>query len=1138
MLDYSLSDIRYLCGTTAYTRGKEYCDQGRVLSLVSVPSDDEFSSSLRYDAIVHGGKKYKVSIHIDDYGELETHCNCPAYGEYYYEGCKHIAAVLIALHRRAKEADKQERRLEKERFTEQSQSIWGPNSLLHQAGGGRPADVRATRSYGQQKTPDVSYAAAEQMMKLLGGINSTQVVEKSGESPESKGRSETLQVEYIVHVVSGTVGEDYLELELKLGVKRTYIVQKIRPFLDAVAQGESFPFTKLFTFDPSIQSFLPEDQSVLDLLLRIHRNERLMKKTMNPYGVTSRYEDSKHIYIPAIIWDQLLDKLLLTGHVSWEGKGTEGTDQIELAEGIPVVEYKVIPGQGDNYALKVDGLDRLALLESYGTILQGGRLYRLEPQHIRHLSAVKSTLSAHGAKQRIEVSASQIEPFLQYTLPVLKQVGQVKLDKNVQRRIQEPDLVIKAFLDQEGGGFALRLEFHYGDVILNPLLSSVTPRKDRDIIIIRDNEREQRILSLLGSAGLTVADAHWLAYTDEEVYELVYGVLPLLEEQAELYVTQAVQRFRQQSSKSMKLKAEMTKGLDWLELSFELEGIEHDEIYQLLKGIVEKKHYVRLRSGALLSLEGDSYNEIRAVAEQLELKRGSLKQGKLRVPGLHALQLFNPDEQRSKAVRLSKSLRQFLERLHHPERQTYEVPESLAPILRDYQVEGFQWFKNLSSFGFGGILADDMGLGKTLQTIAYIRSELTLPESSASPAAPVLIITPASLTYNWQNELSRFAPELRVAVVAGDKEYRGDLLEGTARGGYDVLITSYPLLRRDAQWYEDKSFPILILDEAQAIKNSGSQTAHLVKQLSARHRFALTGTPIENSIQELWSIFEAVFPALFHGQKQLQDLPRDRIARMISPFLLRRLKQDVLEELPDRIETVQRSALDKEQKKLYMAYMAQLRDDTLKDLETDGFQKSRMKILAGITRLRQLCCHPSLFIEGYAGNSGKLEQLLELVEDGLSSGRRFLIFSQFASMLSLLRNTLQQHGHQVFYLDGSTPAHERVEMSQRFNDGEHDIFLISLKAGGTGLNLTGADTVILYDLWWNPAVEEQAAGRAHRMGQRKVVQVFRMVAEGTIEEKMLEMQQKKKDLIEDVLDSSASKASALSEEDIRELLRM
>jgi SNF2 family DNA or RNA helicase len=1180
MFDYNLSDIRTLCGTTAYNRGKDYCDSGRVTSLELEDNEDWSDTSERYNAVVQGNKKYKVTVDINDFGDIETSCTCPAYGSYYYEGCKHIAAVLIAIYRRNKEAAKQEAKREKERLEQERLSIWGPNSVLHHVN--RTTSVsdsfpqtnsrqnvhtfpvsQGSVNSRQQKPSAVSYRAADQLMKLLDVRKPDPDEAPATNTAMSAPGKDTLQVEYIVKVMDGYNVEDYLALEMKIGVKRTYIVQKIRDFLDAVDSGESYPFTKMFTFDQQSQVFLPEDQAIMDILLRIRANERLMKKTINPYSSSlGTYEDPKRMYIPPIIWDQLLDKLVQARHVIWEGKGTLGTTQLEQTEGLPPIQYKITPGQEDGYALKVEGVDRLALLENYGVVLESGKLFTMKPRHIRQLAKLKSTLSAYGSKERIEVSARQIEPFLQHTLPVLRQLGQVKLDKQVQQKIQEPELAVKAFLDQEDGGLVLRIEFHYGDIVIDPLSPASKQRKSEEIILIRDSEREQRVLGLLEQAAISCLNGRWLASTDEQMYEMLYHVLPSLEEMAELYVSQSVQQFRQRSTSPMKLKADLTQGLDWLELAFELEGIEEEEISHILKHIVEKKKYVRLRDGVLLSLEGQAYDEIRTVAEQLDLKRDQAKQGVFRLPGLRALQLFHPDETKSKAVRLGKPLRQFLERLLHPERMSYELPASLEPILRDYQAEGFQWFKNLSAFGFGGILADDMGLGKTLQTIAYIRSELdgravgTEAEAGrwkadigietkadhrhpdAAVKQPVLIITPASLTYNWENELRRFAPELKVAVAAGDKEQRSSLMEDMQAQAYDVLITSYPLLRRDAEWYKDRSFPILILDEAQAIKNSGSQTAQLVKQLSARHRFALTGTPIENSLQELWSIFEAVFPALFHGQKHLQELPRERVARMISPFLLRRLKQDVLEELPDRIDTVHRSALAKEQKKLYMAYMARLREDTLKDLETEGFQKSRMRILAGITRLRQLCCHPSLFIENYEGTSGKLEQLLDLVADGLANGRRFLIFSQFSSMLGLIRATLQENGHQAFYLDGSTPASERVEMSRRFNEGEHDIFLISLKAGGTGLNLTGADTVVLFDLWWNPAVEEQAAGRAHRMGQRKVVQVFRMVAEGTIEEKMLELQQKKKDLIEDVLSSSTGNTSALSEEDIRELLNM
>lgn len=377
---------------------------------------------------------------------------------------------------------------------------------------------------------------------------------------------------------------------------------------------------------------------------------------------------------------------------------------------------------------------------------------------------------------------------------------------------------------------------------------------------------------------------------------------------------------------------------------------------------------------------------------------------------------------------------------------------------------------------------------------------------------------------------------MNVRVISGTKQERENLLKDTS--GFDVLVTSYQLLRQDLEYYHGQTFSVMILDEAQAIKNDATKTARAVKSVSAGKRFALSGTPIENSLDELWSIFDAVLPGLFPAKRFFKQWPQEKVSRICRPFILRRVKQDVLHELPEKIEHVHTCELTDDQKKLYLGYLERIQGETKQVLEEEGLQKGRMKILAGLTRLRQLCCHPSLFLENYEGGSGKLTELLELVQHSLENRQRILIFSQFSSMLKKIRKQLEARGKDVFYLDGQTPSKDRVYMTERFNRGEKDIFLISLKAGGTGLNLTGADTVILYDLWWNPAVEDQAAGRAHRMGQKNVVQVFRMITRGTIEEKIHKLQQKKKALIENVIQPGETMLSSLSEEEIKELLEM
>ncbi len=400
----------------------------------------------------------------------------------------------------------------------------------------------------------------------------------------------------------------------------------------------------------------------------------------------------------------------------------------------------------------------------------------------------------------------------------------------------------------------------------------------------------------------------------------------------------------------------------------------------------------------------------------------------------------------------------------------------------------------------------------------------------------MLVVAPASLVYNWKNEFQKFSPGLKVRIIDGNPEERKEIIHSSKEE--DVWVTSYPMLRQDIDLYKEILFSVFIMDEAQAVKNPTTKIYKAVQEIRASQRFALSGTPIENSIDELWAIFQVILPGFFPNKSAFKAMEPEKIAKMVRPFILRRVKKDVLKELPDKIETVQVSELTKQQKGLYLGYLEKIRNETKATIQAGGFNKDRIKILAGLTRLRQICNHPGLFVENYTGESGKLEQLMELVETSLENGNRLLIFSQFSSMLQIIGQRLDEKECDYFYLDGQTPGKERVAMADQFNRGEKELFLISLKAGGTGLNLTGADTVILFDLWWNPAVEEQATGRAHRMGQKKVVQVMRLITSGTIEEKIYEMQQRKKELLEKVIQAGEQMFTSLTEEELRELLEI
>jgi SNF2 family DNA or RNA helicase len=607
----------------------------------------------------------------------------------------------------------------------------------------------------------------------------------------------------------------------------------------------------------------------------------------------------------------------------------------------------------------------------------------------------------------------------------------------------------------------------------------------------------------------------------------LFHIVPKLDEIADVYITDEMKDYAYTDFSAPVTTVDIKNSNGLLEINFDLGDIDHQTVQDVLKSVLEKKSYHRLDNGAFIPLENEGFEHIQNLFRELNVTEKDLKDNSLQVPlyrGMQVEEIMSAGDK--SAAKFGSAFKILLTQLKSPEEMDWEVPESLRASLRDYQRNGFKWFKSLSHYSLGGVLADDMGLGKTLQSIAYILSEKDQAEASSA----FLIVVPASLIYNWRNELEKFAPNLKVQTITGTPSEREEKLKRTA----DVWITSYPTLRQDIDLYQHLHFHALILDEAQSIKNHTTKTAVAVRTISAKKRFALSGTPIENSLDELWSIFQTILPGLFPGLRQFKNMSSEQVSRIVRPFLLRRVKKDVLKELPDKIETTHLSELTKEQKELYVGYLEQLKSS----LAGEDFNKNRMKILAGLTRLRQICCHPSLFVENYEGYSSKLEQLLEITRNAVANGKRLLIFSQFTSMLHIIREELQKENLSYFYLDGQTPSKERVEMADRFNNGEQDIFLISLKAGGTGLNLTGADTVILYDLWWNPAIEEQAAGRAHRIGQKNVVQVIKLISQGTIEEKIYDLQQKKKELIEQVIQPGETMLSSLTEEELRELLSM
>ncbi|QYK60346.1 DEAD/DEAH box helicase [Paenibacillus sp. S25] len=1110
--------IRQLCSQAAYDDGDAYYRAKRV-AFTQIDHDEGV-----YEATVKGSSFYAVAAMIRSNGSIRAECTCSTFqntGRY----CKHIAAVLLNAHdiRRGK-----------------SLSVRSYASRLHP--GTAPDTAGSMDSDGMYTSTDTPYDYTAKTARssdiTQGDLQLTDSMLKLFDrkrplrsTPTLLDTRAVLDFQFVIRPFAYGYQKYMFGVEMKAGPKRLYIVQKIRPFLDSIDRGDNYMFTKSFSYEPELYRFRPEHDAILQQLSQVCHHERMIRETSGTYSSSSSHMSGERmLLIPPAAWEKLLPLLTTAQGVYFEihGNMSEGIPQSDLM--LPLqFEFDETGTVTDGYQLSIQGLDDLTIMEDYGVVIADGKLVKQKADPLRRLSDLKRMVEVHH-RRKVLIAPEQMESFMDKVVPGLMKLGRVHMTRSVSDRVTQQPLKAKLYLDRVRDKLLAGLEFQYGDIIINPLETDArTPGNDR--ILIRDGEQEQRILELMEHSSFARTDSGYFMEDEDAEYDFLYHTVPQLEKLLDVYATGAVKAKINNTLPTPRIRAEWDERTDWLEFKFDMEGIPEPEIRKLLKSLEEKQRYHRLPNGALLPLETEEYKELIRFMNETGIRKSDLDAAQIRVPVTQGLYLIDPHDH-GKNLTLGKTFRQLLENIRNPDHLDFPVPDMLAPILRDYQVYGFQWLKTLAHYRFGGILADDMGLGKTLQSIAFLVS--VLPEIR-SQQLPAMIVSPASLVYNWRNELEKFAPHVRVTIADGSPEERGRIIRDAA--SYDVVITSYPLLRRDADVYSKPSFHTLILDEAQAFKNHATQTAQAVKDVKARYRFALTGTPIENTLEELWSIFDVVFPALFPGGKRVfHNLPRNVIAKRVRPFLLRRLKSDVLKELPEKIESVQVSRLLPDQKKLYTAYLAKLQHETLKHLNEEGFQKNRIKILAGLTRLRQLCCHPGLFIEGYTGSSAKFEQLLEIITECLSSGKRILIFSQFTTMLQMIGRELAREGVSYFYLDGQTPAPERVELCSRFNEGERELFLISLKAGGTGLNLTGADTVILYDLWWNPAVEEQATNRAHRMGQKKVVQVIRLVAQGTVEDKMYELQQKKKNMIDQVIQPGQETLSALTELEIRELL--
>ena len=1029
-------------------------------------------SGKRYKITVKGKQIYMVTIEEQEDGSFLSNCNCP--NSIKEKGaCKHTVAALLML-------------------------------LKHQerSEGNLPKNAEEKRAY-----------------QVLEYFDNQETVTMTGE---------VFHIEPVITLPSmlrNNAGKAYISL--RAGSNKMYKVQNIKKFLEDYIRRENILLGKEFRYIAGESAFDRSSKAIIDFLLEIYDVTELADgKDAGQIFLKSQMVLSKFLFIKFL-------RQFAGTPFSLELYGNS-YEEVRCIPKNPNIEIELL---ADEDFISLDYKDREPVIpvSENGEILYRDRfLFLPDKQFLRNFLPFFNSLG--GDKKPLVFQGGYKQRFLQNVLPRLHGTMDILVPEELKERYISPDLNIELFFDKYQNYVKVELFFKYDEYRFN----SFENLNSGDYIILRQREKEMAVINLLEEYGFEPYSGFYLLKADNEIYQFLQEGINILMEHGEVFYSEAFRKMKAKQTNAFSVGLRVSKDIDLLEMDLNYGDISKEELQQLFRSYRLKKKFFRLTDGSFIDLESEEIGKMVEILDNLNVSAKEMEgQSTFKLSKGLALYLDDLFDETAIEVQKNEEFRQMLDTVSDMEQQTYEIPSGVRAELRPYQELGFRWLMTLSDHQLGGILADDMGLGKTLQAIVYMKAMKEREEQNQ-----FLIVCPTSLVYNWMDELENFTPDLRCRVITGTPEERSVLIKDSSE--IDVIITSYPLLRRDIANYEEKKFHTVFLDEAQFIKNAASLNAKSVKALQAFHRFALTGTPIENSLSELWSIFDFVMPyyllthSRFVKQYEKQILKNDEAAlnslnKRIRPFILRRMKKDVLHDLPEKVETKFLTDLTMEQKKIYLSFLESFRGELGDDFSAETINRSRVQILAALTRLRQICCHPGTFLDNYEGESGKLDLFLQILPDLVSIGHRILVFSQFTSMLDIIQKSLKELGYEYFYMEGNTKVSERNDYVKRFNAGEGQLFLISLKAGGTGLNLVGADTVIHFDPWWNPAVEDQATDRAHRIGQKNSVQVIKLITKGTIEEKIFKLQKKKKELSDSVIEAKEVFINSLSKEELEEL---
>ena len=1061
----------------------------------------ENSNNFSIHAEVKGkNDTYHTYIEVKN-GEIENlNCTCPDY-ESTYGTCKHILATALE---------------------------FNSNPSYIQIIKNQTNTIKNTHSKNQNNE---KYRIFRQMISSF-------YLDEQNDVKENLVYSEKVKIE------PRLIYKDNLKtfrLEVRIGNKQMYKIKDLTEFYTRMQNAESYKYGAKLEFVHVRENFEEESLPILDFILKYAEIIKYANEAEDRYYTTPL--DKAYIVLSNTGLDEFF-KILKEKTI--EIYGDYSTESVQFVDNEPDIKFELKNKNDTDYVLttNIDVFNYIIVEgKEYAYFWQDDKMYKCSKDFEKTVIKLLNIFKVNFTKEII-LRKDEFADFYSLIMPLIKdKVNINNVDSEELSEYLPKKLKVKVFLDYNKKNYITAdLKFIYDDFEFSPF-------EQVDKKIPRNAVEESKALDMFSKSGFMYDQRNnkLVLVKDDDIFNFLQKGI---EEYVSKFEVLATEDFRNKQIMRPKINSIGVKIENNL-LSIDLSNIDIDrkEIAEIMRKYKLKKRYHRLKNGEFVDLENSETMDILdKISDSTNASYEELISGELKLPiyrGMYLDKILKKNE--NIVVKKGESYRQLIDDVYNRQiSDKFVLPKGLKANLREYQQVGFDWLKTLDEYKLGGILADDMGLGKTIQLLAVIMSYVE--NTNEEERKPVLVVCPSSLTLNWKEEASKFTPSLKTVVISGDSKARENIINNTT--DYDIVITSYDLLKRDINLYKEKNynFRYIIADEAQYIKNNNTQNAKVIKEINADTKFALTGTPIENSLSELWSIFDFIMPGYLYSYNKFKILYETPISKdedkeamaklksMIEPFILRRIKENVLTELPEKTITVLNNEMTGEQLKIYLSYMQSAKRQAKEEIEANGIANSQIKILALLMRLRQICCHPGLFIENYEGESSKLNQCMEIVKDAINGGHKILLFSGYSSMFTYLEREFEKENIKYFKLTGQTKVEDRMDLVNEFNNNDDiKVFLISLKAGGTGLNLIGADMVIHYDPWWNLSAENQATDRTYRIGQKRNVQVYKLITKNSIEEKIYNLQERKAKLAEDMLSMNETFISKLSKDEIMDL---